>query len=223
MFDSIAHAYDRLNHLLSFNFDRLWRRRTAVMASLRTPADVLDIATGTGDLAVSLARKIPCALVTGVDISAGMVAVGRRKVARKGLEGRVSLETGDAEQLRFADGSFDCATAGFGVRNFQDIPAALSEMHRVLRSGGELFILEFSSPEGRIFGLLYRFYFHRILPRIGGLVSKDGRAYEYLPASVDEFPEKCIFLRMIEQAGFRNCGVKELMGGIACIYKGEKV
>lgn len=223
MFDSIASTYDRLNHLLSLNFDRLWRRRVSVMASRRSPKTVLDIATGTGDLAVSLARKIPGARITGVDISEGMIAVGREKIARKGLPYRISLEVGDAERLSFDDGSFDCVTAGFGVRNFQDIDASLAEMHRVLRCGGELLILEFSSPQGRVFGPLYRFYFHRILPFVGRLVSKDGAAYEYLPASVDEFPEKCIFLQMIERAGFGDCRAKRLMGGVAYIYKGVKL
>lgn len=222
MFDRIAPAYDKLNHMLSFNMDRLWRRRMVRMASAAAPRSIIDIATGTGDLAVALARRNPAAAVTGVDISPEMVRYGQEKMRRKGLDDRVTLEVGDAERLRFGDGGFDTAAVSFGIRNFGDIAAGLGEMFRVLRPGGEVFIMEFSVPSWWLFRKVYRFYFHRILPLVGGLVSRDREAYKYLPASVDEFPDKALFLRMMSEAGFTDNSARALMNGIAYIYKGKK-
>lgn len=187
MFDSIAPRYDLLNHLLSFGVDRLWRRRMVGVVAAGTPAAILDVAAGTGDVAVALARRLPAARITGIDLSGEMLAVGRGKVARRGLCDRIELVQGDAEQLPFPDGTFDAVTIGFGIRNFGSIEAGLAEAFRVLRPGGRLCILEFSTPRGRCFGLLYRFYFHRILPLVGRLISKDDSAYTYLPESVDHF------------------------------------
>lgn len=187
MFDSIAPRYDLLNHLLSFGVDRLWRRRMVGVVAAGTPAAILDVAAGTGDVAVALARRLPAARITGIDLSGEMLAVGRGKVARRGLCDRIELVQGDAEQLSFPDGTFDAVTIGFGIRNFGSIEAGLAEAFRVLRPGGRLCILEFSTPRGRCFGPLYRFYFHRILPLVGRLISKDDSAYTYLPESVDHF------------------------------------
>lgn len=222
MFDNIAPTYDRLNHLLSFDIDRHWRRRTVRRAASRSPHRILDLATGTADLAIALARRIPEASITGVDLSPEMLAIGRTKVAAAGLAGRIDLHEGDAEALPFADGTFDLVTIGFGIRNFGDIAAGLREACRVLRPGGTLLVLEFSTPRGKLFGPVYRFYFHRILPLVGQLVSKDPAAYTYLPDSVDNFPDYLLFLRMMREAGFGTCGQTRLMRGIAYIYEGTK-
>ncbi len=228
MFDSIAPTYDALNHLLSLGIDRGWRRKVVKMAARATDdgsgalVEVLDVATGTGDLAIALAKGMPSAHVTGVDISENMLAVGRRKVEAKGLSGRIVLGTGDAERLEFADGEFDLVTVAFGVRNFGDIEAGLRGMHRVLRRGGRCLVLEFSEPRGRLFGTVYRLYFHRVLPLAGRLISRDGQAYSYLPRSVDEFPTPERFAGMIKEAGFSAVGVKKLTFGVAYIYEGVK-
>jgi demethylmenaquinone methyltransferase/2-methoxy-6-polyprenyl-1,4-benzoquinol methylase len=183
---------------------------------------ILDVATGTGDLAISLARRIPGAIVTGVDISEGMLSLGREKVSKAGLADRVTLETGDAEALRPPDGSFDCVTVAFGVRNFGDIPRGLGEMRRVLRPGGVCYVLEFSEPTVPIFGPLYRFYFHRVLPWVGRVASRDGGAYSYLPRSVDGFPAPERFSAMLREAGFTAVRIKRLTFGVAYIYEAER-
>ena len=227
MFDSIAPRYDLLNHLLSFGVDRLWRRRmVGVVDGLEGPdggeLGVLTPHDVTGDVAVALARRLPAARITGIDLSGEMLAVGRGKVARRGLCDRIELVQGDAEQLSFPDGTFDAVTIGFGIRNFGSIEAGLAEAFRVLRPGGRLCILEFSTPRGRCFGPLYRFYFHRILPLVGRLISKDDSAYTYLPESVDHFPDNLLFLRLMGQAGFAACRSRRQMRGIAYIYEGRK-
>jgi demethylmenaquinone methyltransferase/2-methoxy-6-polyprenyl-1,4-benzoquinol methylase len=182
----------------------------------------LDVATGTGDLAIALARKMSSARVVGVDISEGMLALGREKVAHRGLDERVSLLSGDAEALGFADGEFDCVTVAFGVRNFGNIPAGLAEMQRVLRGGGRCFVLEFSEPRVSIFGWVYRLYFHRVLPWLGRLVSRDRGAYDYLPRSVDAFPKPERFSEMLREAGFGEVRTRRLTGGVAYIYEARK-
>lgn len=222
MFDTIAPEYDRLDHILSLNIDRSWRRKVARKVRTLHPEKILDVASGTGDLAVAMAKRMPGARITGGDISEGMLAIGRLKAHKKRVDDRIEFIVADAELLPFPDGSFDVATAAFGVRNFQDVPQGLSEMCRVLRPGGEVFILEFSMPQGKIFGPLYRFYFRRILPLIGGMVSKDYSAYRYLPASVAEFPDRDAFLRLMEEAGFEGCSAARLTRGVAHIYNGKK-
>ena len=222
MFDNIAPAYDRLNDIMSFGIARAWRRAAVRRVERSGARQILDLATGTADLAIAMARRIPEAEVTGGDISEGMLALGREKVAQAGLAERITLVAARAEELPFADGRFDAVTAAFGVRNFADIGKGLAEMSRVLESGGGVFILEFSTPRSKIFGSLYRFYFHRVLPRIGGMISKDRRAYAYLPGSVAEFPSPEGFLRMMEEAGFAGCRAKALTGGVAYIYTGTK-
>ncbi len=222
MFDSIAPRYDLLNHLLSFGVDRLWRRRLVAGVAAEGPSRILDVAAGTGDVAIALARRLPQARITGIDLSDEMLAVGRGKVARRGLDDRIGLVQGDAEKLPFSDGAFDAVTIGFGIRNFGSIEAGLAEAFRVLRRGGRLSILEFSTPRGRFFGPLYRLYFHRILPLVGRLVSRDKAAYTYLPESVDHFPDNLLFLRLMEQAGFTGCRARRQMRGIAYIYEGRK-
>lgn len=222
MFDHIAPTYDRLNHLLSFGIDRLWRRKTVRRVAAGHPRRILDLATGTGDLAVAMTRRMDDAHVTGLDLSVEMLAYGQQKVERKGLADRIRLIEGDAEHLPFGGDEFDAVTIAFGIRNFGDMDAGLREAVRVLRSGGRICILEFSTPSGRLFGPLYRFYFHRILPRIGRMISHDDAAYRYLPDSVDHFPNNLLFLRRMERAGFTDCRSRRLMRGIAYIYEGVK-
>lgn len=222
MFDNIAPTYDRLNHMLSLNIDRLWRRRAVRAAAAAAPACVLDIATGTGDMALALARHLRTVRVVGVDLSQGMLSAARDKAARAGMSDRITLVEGDAEHLPFGDGSFDAVMSAFGVRNFGDLSAGLSEMHRVLKSGGRATILELSNPRKGLLRSLYDIYSHRVLPRIGGAVSRDMKAYEYLPASVDEFPSPETFAEMLRAAGFARVEVQRQTFGTANIYIAEK-
>ena len=204
MFDNIAPKYDLLNHTLSMSIDRVWRRRVVGEVRRAKPGRILDVATGTGDLAIAMARRIRDVQVLGVDLSEQMLAVARRKIEARGLDGRIVLDRGDAERLAVADASVDVATVAFGVRNFGDLGAGLRELARTIKPGGKVVILEFSRPRNRVFRALYEFYSYKILPRIGGLVSRDKRAYEYLPASVGEFPAPEEFMAMMARAGFRN-------------------
>ena len=222
MFDNIAPKYDLLNHTLSMSIDRVWRRRVVGEVRRAKPGRILDVATGTGDLAIAMARRIRDVQVLGVDLSEQMLAVARRKIEARGLDGRIVLDRGDAERLAVADASVDVATVAFGVRNFGDLGAGLRELARTIKPGGKVVILEFSRPRNRVFRALYEFYSYKILPRIGGLVSRDKRAYEYLPASVGEFPAPEEFMAMMARAGFRNCRARSQSFGIAQIYIGEK-
>ena len=222
MFDNIAPKYDLLNHTLSMSIDRVWRRRVVGEVRRAKPGRILDVATGTGDLAIATARRIRDVQVLGVDLSEQMLAVARRKIEARGLDGRIVLDRGDAERLAVADASVDVATVAFGVRNFGDLGAGLRELARTIKPGGKVVILEFSRPRNRVFRALYEFYSYKILPRIGGLVSRDKRAYEYLPASVGEFPAPEEFMAMMARAGFRNCRARSQSFGIAQIYIGER-
>ena len=222
MFDNIAPKYDLLNHTLSMSIDRVWRRRVVGEVRRAKPGRILDVATGTGDLAIAMARRIRDVQVLGVDLSEQMLAVARRKIEARGLDGRIVLDRGDAERLAVTDASVDVATVAFGVRNFGDLGAGLRELARTIKPGGKVVILEFSRPRNRVFRALYEFYSYKILPRIGGLVSRDKRAYEYLPASVGEFPAPEEFMAMMARAGFRNCRARSQSFGIAQIYIGER-
>ena len=222
MFDNIAPKYDLLNHTLSMSIDRVWRRRVVGEVRRAKPGRILDVATGTGDLAIAMARRIRDVQVLGVDLSEQMLAVARRKIEARVLDGRIVLDRGDAERLAVADASVDVATVAFGVRNFGDLGAGLRELARTIKPGGKVVILEFSRPRNRVFRALYEFYSYKILPRIGGLVSRDKRAYEYLPASVGEFPAPEEFMAMMARAGFRNCRARSQSFGIAQIYIGER-
>lgn len=222
MFDNIAPAYDRLNHILSFNIDRIWRSRVVKRVKKWSPQQILDVATGTGDLAIEMALKIDKVQVHGVDLSPKMVEIASQKVESRALGSQISLSVGDAEELSIESESIDVVTVAFGVRNFENLPAGLLEIARTIKIGGRVVILEFSTPQNRIFGVLYKFYNRQILPRIGALISKDRGAYEYLPASVEEFPSPSKFLEMMEDAGFKNCYAVSQSLGIAQIYIGEK-
>src|SRR5664279_4640464 len=204
MFDSIAWKYDFLNHFLSLNIDRLWRRRAIkiISQSYKSP-NILDVATGTGDLAIA-AMKLNPAKINGIDISRNMLEIGKEKVEKKGYSEKINLITGDSENIPFGDNIFDVAMVAFGVRNFSDPLKGLSEMTRVIRKGGMIMVLEFSKPSGFPIKPLYNFYFRNILPFFGRLFSKDKEAYSYLPDSVMKFPDNEEFLNLLIQAGFSD-------------------
>ena len=222
MFNNIAPTYDRLNHILSVNIDRLWRRRVVRLVQKMKPQQILEVATGTGDLAIAMAQKIEGCRILGVDLSEQMLAVAREKVAACGLSETIALAVGDAEHLEVADGSVDVATVAFGVRNFENLEQGLREMHRTIKEGGHIVILEFSTPRARLFGALYHWYSHKVLPFIGRLISRDGAAYDYLPSSVDEFPAPEKFMEMLAGVGFKNCKARSQSFGIAQIYTAER-
>ncbi len=217
MFDKIAPRYDLLNRLLTAGVDQTWRRKVRRKAAKLRPKTILDIATGTGDLAIELA-KIPGTEITGVDISEGMMKLGREKIKKKGLENRVVLEDGDAEALRFEADSFDTITAAFGVRNFENLSAGLLEMHRVLKPEGGVFILEFSTPKNPILNALYNLYNRTLLPVIGRAVSHHSSAYTYLPKSAQAFPSGAAFAEILKLAGFRSITITPLTFGVCTLY-----
>jgi demethylmenaquinone methyltransferase/2-methoxy-6-polyprenyl-1,4-benzoquinol methylase len=221
MFDNISERYDLLNHLLSLSIDKGWRRKVVRMASEGKPKLILDVATGTADLAIALKKAHP-EKITGIDISAGMLSVGRTKIAKKKLSSLITLEQADSEDLPFADDTFDAITVAFGVRNFENLKKGLSEMRRVLKPGGRLLILEFSQPQSFPFTQIYNFYFKYVLPTIGKLVSKDSRAYTYLPESVQAFPYGDAFRNILAEVGYETGRVIPVTFGIATIYEGRK-
>lgn len=222
MFDSIAWRYDFLNHFLSFSIDRLWRRKAIrIISKYHKNPEILDVATGTADLALASVRLNPVK-ITGIDISAKMLQIGREKVAKKGLSERINLLQADSENIPFVESSFDVVMVAFGVRNFADPLKGLSEMGRVLRKSGLVMVLEFSKPSDFPFRSLYNFYFRNILPIFGRFFSKDKAAYNYLPDSVMKFPDNEAFLNLLMQAGFSDTKQIKLTGGVASIYTGIK-
>lgn len=223
MFDNIAPTYDRLNHIMSLNIDRIWRRRVMRIIRRAKPQRIMDVATGTGDLAIAMAREVNEVHILGVDLSEEMLSEARKKIQKQGLEKRISLEKGDAENLTMvASESVDAATVAFGVRNFENIERGLSEIYRTLRPGGKLVVLEFSMPKNRLVRWVYRQYAHRLLPRIGGMISKDKQAYTYLPDSVEEFPAPERFAEILKGVGFKSVKLSSQSFGIAYIYDATK-
>ncbi|QQR87362.1 MAG: bifunctional demethylmenaquinone methyltransferase/2-methoxy-6-polyprenyl-1,4-benzoquinol methylase UbiE [Flavobacteriales bacterium] len=221
MFDAISPKYDLLNRVLSMGVDQSWRRKTIKAIGAEPVERLLDVATGTADMAIMAARRNAARSIVGADISAGMLEVGKKKVKSAGLEERIVLQQADSEALPFTDNTFDAASVAFGARNFQDLRKGLADMCRVLRPGGRIFVLEFSKPSG-LMSPLFRFYFHFIMPLIGRLVSKDSAAYTYLPKSVDAFPDGDAFLAVLRAAGFREVAQRRFTGGIATLYSGRK-
>jgi demethylmenaquinone methyltransferase/2-methoxy-6-polyprenyl-1,4-benzoquinol methylase len=221
MFNNISKRYDLLNHLLSMNIDKRWRKKVVNLIAADQPQVLLDVATGTGDLAIALAKGTG-AKITGADISEGMLEVGREKIARKGLDKRIVMELGDSENLSYPDQTFDAITVAFGVRNFQNLQNGLKDMARVLKPGGQLVVLEFSTPQKFPMKQLYWFYFKAILPTIGKLVSKDPRAYTYLPESVAAFPYGKAFEEELIKAGLKPTLTQPVTFGIASIYQARK-
>lgn len=222
MFNSIAPTYDFLNHFLSLNIDKVWRRKLVKLVAPYKPERILDVASGTGDLAIALNKLKPSGIV-GVDISEGMLEVGRKKIARKGLSNVITLLYGDSENLPFPTNSFNAVTVSFGVRNFAHLDIGLSDMCRVLKPGGVVAVLEFSMPRRFPVVQLYKFYFLKMLPFFGKMFSGHSDAYTYLPESVLQFPSGEKFLKLMEEAGFSNVKEKRLNFGIASIYTGEKL
>ena len=221
MFDDISPKYDLLNHLLSFGIDYSWRRKLVRLLLSGNPQSVLDVATGTADLAIAIA-KAGVDAVTGVDISEKMLAIGKIKTTEQGLADTIALHEADAAHLPFAEDTFDAVTVAFGVRNFENLRAGLTEMKRVLRPGGTLLILEFSHPGTFPMKQLYGFYSRRIIPAIGQLVSGNTEAYRYLPESVRAFPAGADFLRILATIGMNNARCHSLTTGISSIYQAEK-
>ena len=222
MFDQVAGSYDFLNRLLSLGIDVYWRRKAIAKLHARQPKLVLDVASGTADVALEIHRRIKNVKVTGIDISEKMLELGRIKVEKAGANSSIVLQSGDAEALQFADDSFDAITVSFGVRNFENVEKGLQEFYRVLKPGGLLMVLEFSRP--RLFPLkqLFNAYFKYILPLIGRVTSKDPRAYAYLYESVQAFPDRERFTALMDKAGFCQTAFEAWTIGIVCCYVGEK-
>lgn len=221
MFNNISKRYDLLNHLLSLGIDITWRKKAIKKLTKHQPKIILDVATGTGDFAIE-ALKLNPEKVIGVDISEGMLEHGRKKLEKKGLSDRIELLYGDSENLPFDDNKFEAIIAAFGVRNFENLEAGLTEMHRVMKKGGKVVILEFSRPSKFPFKQLYNFYFKFILPLIGRIIAKDQSAYSYLPESVQHFPDGDNFLNILNKIGFTKTQCTPLTFGISSIYTGIK-
>lgn len=221
MFDSIASRYDLLNRVLSGGIDRSWRKKAINNLIDLRPQRILDIATGTADLAIECMRLKPKTII-GIDISNKMIDIGRHKIMAKGYQGIIRLEQGDSESIQFPDGHFDAITVAFGVRNFEHLEKGLGEMYRVLRPGGKVVILEFSQPSRFPVKQFYNFYSFKIMPKIGQLISSERSAYEYLPESVSVFPYGKKFLDILTKTGFRDTKCQALTFGIASIYTATK-
>ncbi|HEY5749140.1 MAG TPA: bifunctional demethylmenaquinone methyltransferase/2-methoxy-6-polyprenyl-1,4-benzoquinol methylase UbiE [Chryseolinea sp.] len=221
MFDNISHRYDFLNHFLSLGIDRGWRKKAINLLRPLKPRQLLDVATGTGDFALQALSLNP-EKITGVDISDGMLQVGRKKMQDRNVADKIVLQLADSENLPFEENKFDAVTVGFGVRNFEHLERGLEEIFRVLKPGGVAVILEFSRPRKFPFKQGYNFYFKFILPKIGRIVSSDKTAYTYLPESVEAFPDGEDFLRILRDVGFKQTQCKSLTFGISSIYTGIK-
>lgn len=222
MFDNIASTYDTLNHRLSWNIDRYWRRKAIRKLQPFAPKEVLDIATGTGDFAIQTCRFLPSVSIKGVDISEGMMVVGRKKVELMGLQERISFERQDCTALTFDDNSYDAVIAAFGIRNFADLDKGLREMCRVLRPGGHLCILELTQPVAFPVRQLFQLYSHTVLPLYGRLISKDSEAYTYLTKTIEAFPQGERMVEILQQAGFRQAQFQRLTFGICTLYFATK-
>lgn len=222
MFDNVSGKYDLLNHVLSGGVDIYWRKKALSMLKNNRNDLVLDIATGTGDLAIEASRILKTGKIIGVDISRGMLEAGRAKIKKLGLEDKIEMQLGDSEKLLFDDNTFDTVIVSFGVRNFENLLKGLSDMNRVLKPGGTCMVVEFSKPTNYFFKQAYWLYSTKILPLIGKLVSKDSSAYTYLPESVKAFPDGEDFLKVYRDAGFKETRAIPLTFGICSVYIGKK-
>lgn len=222
MFDQIAFRYDFLNRFLSVGIDVYWRKVAIKKIADIQPQRILDVATGTGDLAIMTHKYLKPKEIVGIDISAGMLEVGKQKIAKLGLEKTIQLQLGDSEAINYPDNSFDAVTVAFGVRNFQDLELGLSEMYRVLRPGGKVMILEFSKPKKVWFKGVYNMYMNIVAPKAGEWLSKNKDAYQYLNQSIKAFPEGETFLHILQSVGFKQTNLKRLSLGICTIYCGTK-
>ena len=222
MFDKIAPSYDKLNHTLSLGIDRRWRRTAVDALGKFKPQEILDIATGTGDFSLLLAERIKPKQIIGADISEGMMAVGREKVKKAGLQDVISFQREDCTKLTFPDETFDAVTSAYGVRNFQDLDAGLREMQRVLRPGGHLLIVELTPPPRFPMKQLFWLYAHVAMPLIGRIISHDNSAYTYLPASMEAFPQAEQMEDILRKAGFADVQWRRFTFGISTMYLAEK-
>ncbi len=222
MFNRIAPHYDGLNRFLSLGIDIRWRRKAVAQLTVESGSTVLDVATGTADVALEIIKQHQPHQIIGVDIANNMLDLGRDKIRKKGLHQSIRLEQGDSENLRFSDNTFDAATVAFGVRNFQNLENGLNEIFRVLKPGGQLVVLEFSKPSVFPFKQIYHFYFRNILPLIGRFTSKDPRAYSYLYESVQAFPDGKAFEAELKKTGYSATTCKPLTFGICSIYWAQK-
>lgn len=222
MFDNIAPYYDFLNRFLSLGIDTIWRTKMVKLLNHKKPKVVLDMATGTGDVALEIAKQTDATRIVGVDISPQMLEIGKKKIKKKGKDQTIEMHVGDSENLSFDDNTFDGATVAFGVRNYENLEKGLQEMRRVLKPGGDLVVLEFSRPTIFPFKQVFNGYFKYILPNIGKMTSKDPKAYEYLYESVQAFPDGDDFLAIMKKNGYKNTTRQPLTLGICTLYKGEK-
>ena len=222
MFDKIAFRYDFLNRFLSAGIDVSWRKKAIKELKDLAPKKVLDVATGTADVAIMVNKMLKTDKVVGIDISSGMLELGRKKIERLGLTDKIELKIGDSETISFVDSSFDAITVAFGVRNFENLERGLSEMLRVLKPGGKLVVLEFSKPKQPAFKGLYNLYMNTVAPGFGKLIAKNGEAYQYLNDSVQSFPEGKQFVEIMRTAGFQQTYMKPLTLGICTIYCGYR-
>ena len=222
MFDNIAPTYDKLNHRLSWDIDKGWRRKAIRQLQPFTPKTLLDIATGTGDFAILAAKMLKPEKLIGADISEGMMEIGRQKVKAEGLDSIVSFEKEDCLNLSYADGTFDAVTAAFGIRNFADLDKGLKEMQRVLKPGGHLSIVELTTPVSFPMKQLFRIYSHTVLPVYGRLISKDTSAYGYLTKTIEAFPQGERMMEILKKAGFAEASFKRLTFGICTMYFATK-
>lgn len=222
MFDSIAPTYDTLNHRMSWNIDKLWRRRAVSQLAPFSPKKMLDVATGTGDFAIMQAQSLHPESIVGADISEGMMEIGRRKVAEAGLADTVTFRKEDCMAMTFADETFDAVTAAFGIRNFPNLDKGLKEMCRVLKKGGHLCIVELTTPVAFPMRQLFHIYSHTVLPAYGRLVSKDSSAYSYLTATIEAFPQGERMVEILKKAGFNKASFKRMTFGICTMYTATK-
>jgi demethylmenaquinone methyltransferase/2-methoxy-6-polyprenyl-1,4-benzoquinol methylase len=222
MFNNIAEKYDFLNHFLSAGTDKRWRKYVRKQLKDLKNAEILDVACGTGDLAIELAKNNPLKII-GIDIAEKMIEIGNKKIKKLGLHDKIELLKADALKIPFDNDKFDAVTCAFGVRNFENLEIGLKEMKRVLKPGGKLIILEFSQPKSKIIKKSFKFYFHRLLPFIGEKISKNKEAYKYLPQTVETFPFGADFKQILDNQGFSNTSFKELSFGIATAYTANKI
>jgi demethylmenaquinone methyltransferase/2-methoxy-6-polyprenyl-1,4-benzoquinol methylase len=222
MFDEIAFRYDFINRFLSVGIDIGWRQKAIKQLISLHPKRILDVATGTGDFAITSYEILKPEKITGIDISDGMLEIGRKKIAKAGLENSIELISGDSEAILFDDNSFDAITVAFGVRNFENLETGLSEMKRVLKPGGKLIVLECTKPSLPVVKQLYNFYMKFVTPKVGKIIAKNNEAYQYLNDSVRQFPEKESFIHILNQSDYRNAFYKTLTLGICTIYCAEK-
>lgn len=222
MFDSIAPAYDFMNSAMSFGLHRRWLRKAIDNVAAESPTKILDVATGTADVAIALSRRLPDALITGIDLSEGMLDVGRKKVDKASLSSRITLQQADCLNLPFPDNSFDCITVAYGVRNFEHLLEGYKEMTRVLRPGGKIVVIELSTPRSAWVKPFYKFYTRCIIPIVGRIVSKDVRAYSYLPESIAAVAQGEAMTALMTEAGLRNTSFRPLTFGVCTIYSATK-